>query len=382
MILHGNFRRLGRSSGCQRAFTLIELLVVISIIALLISILFPSLTAARQRAKESTCLGKLKGIASAGLTYASDDPRENAIPVHPLLFGQGQENPTFIGAYEWGGKSGVGHPGRAEGPTDGPHAWVSSQFGTKAGTGPDTRPLNHVLYTHGFKDNLRPEYDRGGALRDTRLDLPAYRCPGDDGPPRGRADGRGPHCPDWILHTERSSYDQFGNSYAANLYWVNGSDQTFYSWSPFLVPLSRIANPSRTLLFEENIGRWAWLCKRGSDLWTTRVLDPGPTKAVRGWHGRDWTFNRAFCDGHAASQKVLIEGTEDAEGYSFHFRHEVVPVPSEAGRTRTAWTGQTVRGPGWQKDILPTRIQTRIPGLNGPENDAALLEGCVTPIGE
>ncbi len=56
-----------------RGFTLIELLVVIAIIALLISILLPSLSRARELSKRLVCASNTKGIGTSGKIYANDN---------------------------------------------------------------------------------------------------------------------------------------------------------------------------------------------------------------------------------------------------------------------------------------------------------------------
>ena len=55
----------------KKGFTLIELLVVIAIIALLVSILLPSLNKARELAKRAICKTRLKGFGTAFEIYAS-----------------------------------------------------------------------------------------------------------------------------------------------------------------------------------------------------------------------------------------------------------------------------------------------------------------------
>ena len=63
-------------SACRQgkaSFTLIELLVVIAIIAILAAMLLPALSAARERAKCSNCVGKLKQIGQAVIMYADDN---------------------------------------------------------------------------------------------------------------------------------------------------------------------------------------------------------------------------------------------------------------------------------------------------------------------
>lgn len=57
----------------SRAFTLVELLVVIGIISILISILLPSLAAARSSAVSIQCQSNLRQLSQASLLYATDN---------------------------------------------------------------------------------------------------------------------------------------------------------------------------------------------------------------------------------------------------------------------------------------------------------------------
>ncbi len=80
-----------RSGEAGRAFTLIELLVVVSIIALLVSILLPSLSRARQQAQQVVCVTNLKQFATALQTYVVDSDGTLPGPLHPAVYRSLQE---------------------------------------------------------------------------------------------------------------------------------------------------------------------------------------------------------------------------------------------------------------------------------------------------
>jgi len=67
------------------AFTLIEVLVVVAIIALLLAVMLPSLTKAREQSRRAVCASQMKQFVNGMVMYGSDSRDSLPGPIHPAM---------------------------------------------------------------------------------------------------------------------------------------------------------------------------------------------------------------------------------------------------------------------------------------------------------
>ncbi len=118
--------RSTRPAAQRVGFTLIELLVVVAIIALLIAILLPSLSKAREQGKSAKCLSNMRSLMAAALMYYDE---EKTFPSAGLAHGGsgGEEEKAWINqlAAQYGRDVDI-----ARCPSDGSQHWNAPLPGT------------------------------------------------------------------------------------------------------------------------------------------------------------------------------------------------------------------------------------------------------------
>ena len=271
----------------RKAFTLIELLVVVAIIALLISILLPSLSQAREQGKRAVCLSHLKSIGQASHSYATEDRREMIVPLSMVTVRQegvnGMDQAFYTHIAEpasFGGRTPTkdimgmaGNVSVMRAQADGGNGYWEAH----------RRPLNGYVYG---------DIDEADAKK-----LEMFHCPSDTGYPQkptvvADTDDSCPQ-PSWNVPL----YDMLGNSYRINtcgFYLVGQAAQSTFSTGAQGHIASSVDSPSRVAMYCEPL----W--------YTITLLDTAnnPTMAagaasIEGWHKKLASDVVCYCDGSA-----------------------------------------------------------------------------------
>ncbi len=332
----------------KRAFTLIELLVVVAIIGLLISILLPALSAAREQAKRGKCLSNIKNISSSATAYAFEDEKELIVPIHQGTFHAGiQPGGQYqyrIGIpFAWAGRTPSEPIATITGFTDPNGPWAAR-----------TRPLNNYLLTAGVTE---ADSSRGA--------LELFRCPSDTGYPDR---------PEWVTTNyighpdvrQKALWDVIGNSYRSNSIGVifgGGVGSTpggSFTSGPWGQTLSRLNNTGRVVLFAEPL----FYVMTIPDLNQNADLSP-----LVGFHKQVMTENVSFVDGSARTlevQRISDWSQEDLSAMNYYgLNGSAISIDNPLGSLFLR------RGEAWQTDAYPSPgALIRGRRANGEPNDA------------
>ncbi|HYO11001.1 MAG TPA: type II secretion system protein [Tepidisphaeraceae bacterium] len=157
--------RSGQSCNSGRGFTLVELLVVIGIIAVLISILLPALSRARESANTIKCSANLRSIGQGLHLYLTENKQ------------------TFPASYLYRGhaiNNGIQTPGDGQADKGYVH-WSSYIYGTRAGRTPAEAFMCPSLPNGGLPPtNSAPPHEEGQqndpAFSGSEFDAQVPRC--------------------------------------------------------------------------------------------------------------------------------------------------------------------------------------------------------------
>ncbi|HEY3243153.1 MAG TPA: prepilin-type N-terminal cleavage/methylation domain-containing protein [Phycisphaerae bacterium] len=186
-------RPRGRRAG---GFTLIELLVVIAIIALLISILLPSLKNAREQAKRVKCAHNVRTINTSLVMYFYE---QGIFPVAYSYLGANSNCPCGWCTWSFGGWLGKNTN------------WAQGAYGGGCFRIPGA---NRPLTVYINKGNvISPAVGNSPATWQELSDQPLFKCPSDSKTTQILYINPG------LNQQSFSAYDDVGTSYQQNFYW-------------------------------------------------------------------------------------------------------------------------------------------------------------------
>jgi prepilin-type N-terminal cleavage/methylation domain-containing protein len=258
------------------AFTLIELLIVIAIIALLLAILLPSLSQAREESRRIVCQSNMRSIGVATNGYLGNDGQSN-LPW------------TFVG------EVGVGpqciKPWISE---DGRQVRVSSSYSWGGMVSPRPFPFEFNSYDYCIVPAelraLNPYMDSGASGTTA---VKSVQCPGDRSsvsPFVGR------DAPALQIESSEPSWARFGNSYSINWMFMDEPDLTHWQ-------LCDLFEHGRHAVRMNQGGRaseWVIMWENQCDQLLLKANIVGEFgRFGPGWHRRMSFHTFLFLDGHA-----------------------------------------------------------------------------------
>lgn len=212
----------------RQGFTLIELLVVVAIIGLLVSILLPALSAARQQARASVCLARLRVLGQGITIYCGDNrdvlppgrlPKYTGKPCDPyaVIYGRHKYRPTFLAMMS----GAVGAP-----PFDDPAA------------------CGNTFDSHGQRGD-RQDYS-----------YPVYVCP---------------NVPEWA--DERNASYGYNYQFLGNSRLLTSNETSYKNWP---VQYTRLRAPGRVVAVADALGTAASFLPDGRQPYTNDPQHGGP----------------------------------------------------------------------------------------------------------
>lgn len=320
-------KRLGKKE--HPGFTLIELLVVVAIIALLISILLPSLARAKEQARIAKCLANMRGIIQAASGYMLDNTDDIvfAFPFNYRIDGRNTRI-SLITEFIWGGAvpDKTRNDYRNTGLPYNPLNYTTDVYNIR----PSERPMNFYISPDVSWDDDKRFGNNTPERINRPMDLPGnFKCPSDA---TAAVPLVGATNPDTEGDTPFSTWEFWGTSYPNNWYWpyyyesappgnrrpyfgnfgniVAGNVNTGIRSLGHLLLRDRLQKrTSEFVLFYENRLNYALEGAR------PRGVNTREAKSFAGWHGKRDYHVSGFLDGSARYFRMDTRYT-DGMGWS------------------------------------------------------------------